>query len=75
MWESLCANIAIDYSGNQGVFTEIDQCQNQVRQCSCRHACSALGGTGLLLCRRWAGCIPLPNGPLQHYTAPRSGVL
>ena len=31
MWESMCANIQIDYNGNQGVFTEIDQCQNQVR--------------------------------------------
>jgi hypothetical protein len=31
MWESMCANIQIDYNGNQGVFTEIDQCQNQVQ--------------------------------------------
>lgn len=31
MWESMCGNIQIDYNGNQGVFTEIDQCQNEVR--------------------------------------------
>lgn len=31
MWESLCANIKIDYGGNQGVFNEIDQCQGNVR--------------------------------------------
>ena len=30
MWESLCANINIDYVGNQGVFNDIDQCQGQV---------------------------------------------
>jgi hypothetical protein len=34
MWESLCANVDINYDGNQGVFTEIDQCQNQVRNIS-----------------------------------------
>lgn len=30
MWESLCGNVGIDYTGNQGVFTQIDQCQNEV---------------------------------------------
>lgn len=30
MWDSLCGNVNIDYYGNQGVFTQIDQCQNQV---------------------------------------------
>ena len=30
MWESQCSGIQIDYNGNQGVFTEIDQCQNDV---------------------------------------------
>ena len=30
MWESLCGNVDIDYTGNQGVFTQIDQCQNEL---------------------------------------------
>ena len=30
-WESLCANVAINYGGNQAPFNDVDQCQNQVR--------------------------------------------
>lgn len=30
MWESLCANVEINYNGNQDPFTQVDQCQNQV---------------------------------------------
>lgn len=30
MWESLCANVQINYGGNQEPFDQVDQCQNQV---------------------------------------------
>ena len=30
MWESTCSGVAINFGGNQGVFVDIDQCQNQV---------------------------------------------
>ena len=30
MWESLCADVEINYNGNQDPFTQVDQCQNQV---------------------------------------------
>lgn len=42
MWESLCANINIDYVGNQGVFNEIDQCQGQVSLCPVLHQPSCI---------------------------------
>ncbi len=29
-WESLCANVKINYGGNQAPFNEVDQCQSQV---------------------------------------------
>ena len=30
MWESLCANVQINYGGNQEPFDQVDQCQSQV---------------------------------------------
>lgn len=37
MWMSTCSSVAVNFAGNQGVFTDIDQCQSQAR---------ALGGGG-----------------------------
>jgi hypothetical protein len=31
MWQCACSGVAINFGGNQGVFTDIDQCQNQAR--------------------------------------------
>ncbi|BDA51220.1 probable glutamyl endopeptidase [Coccomyxa sp. Obi] len=44
MWESLCANINIDYTGNQGVFNEIDQCQGNRCANILQHTCLSSNG-------------------------------
>ena len=36
-WESLCANVNINYGGNQAPFNEVDQCQSQVRNSFLQH--------------------------------------
>ena len=38
MWESLCANVQINYGGNQEPFDQVDQCQSQV----CPSLCTGL---------------------------------
>ena len=44
MWESLCANVQINYGGNQEPFDQVDQCQNQV--------CSPSAWAGSLMHRK-----------------------
>ena len=53
MWESLCANVQINYGGNQEPFDQVDQCQSQVCPflcmgwLSCTATTSASKETGL----------------------------
>jgi len=48
MWQCACSGVAINFGGNQGVFTDIDQCQNQARA-------GPWGGRGLGWARVWGG--------------------
>ena len=64
MWESQCGGVQVDYSGNQGVFTQIDQCQNNVRACPLcslhvfiKFPCSELLGRGWQLVHARDICI------------------
>ena len=44
MWESLCADVSINYGGNQQPFNEVDQCQNQACANIIGHTCLSSNG-------------------------------
>ena len=64
MWMSTCSSVAINFAGNQGVFTDIDQCQSQAR---------APGGAGALNIWEMRLCICLGWGNPGTLVRPGAG--